>query len=320
VISKFFIEHPIFANVIALVTVIVGGVPLRAARRSVSRDRAADHPGEHAIPGRERGGGRGHDRVPLEHSDQRRRELNLHVVDQLQRRLVHPDHHLRRRDGPRHLPGLVQNLANSALSSSREASPPRGSRSARSPPTSCCASLYSRTIAMTRPFFSNYAIINLQNPLARIQGVARSGYSEPAPTACGSGWTEAPADLRAHDPGCAERHPGQNIEVVAGQIGGRRSRGSALPVHDQRPRPALRHPRVRRDHESSPVSGTAPHLVRLRDVAGSNEPAEFQQLLAIHRSQAAQIVVFALPGANAIQVADRVYKAMAEMSQQSPRA
>ena len=34
--------------------------------------------------------------------------------------------------------------------------------------------------------------------------------------------------------------------------------------------------------------------------------------------KAAQIVVFALPGANAIQVADRVYKAMAEMSQQFP--
>jgi len=132
VISKFFIEHPIFANVIALVTVIVGGCFLYGLPSLSIRDRAADLQVSTRYPARARGG-RGHDRVPLEASDQRRRELNLHVVDQAPATALHPDHHLRRRDGPRHSLALVQNSPTAPCPSSREASPPRGSRSARSP-------------------------------------------------------------------------------------------------------------------------------------------------------------------------------------------
>ncbi len=62
-ISKFFIERPIFANVIAFVTIIIGaGFPLSSAGGPVSPDRATDHPGDHALSGGERRGCRGDDR------------------------------------------------------------------------------------------------------------------------------------------------------------------------------------------------------------------------------------------------------------------
>ena len=67
------------------------------------------------------------------------------------------------------------------------------------------------------------------------------------------------------------------------------------------------------------ASGTAPQLVRLRDVARVElSQQSFSNFSRFTGHKSAQIVVFALPGANAIQVADRVYAAMAEMSKQFP--
>ncbi|HSE43953.1 MAG TPA: efflux RND transporter permease subunit, partial [Gemmatimonadales bacterium] len=67
--------------------------------------------------------------------------------------------------------------------------------------------------------------------------------------------------------------------------------------------------------------GTAPQLVRLRDI-GRVELSQqsYSNFSRFTGHKAAQIVVFALPGANAIQVANRVYAAMAEMSKQFPEA
>ena len=59
--------------------------------------------------------------------------------------------------------------------------------------------------------------------------------------------------------------------------------------------------------------------MRLRDVARVElSQQSYSNFSRFTGHKAAQIVVFALPGANAIQVADRVYKAMAEMSKQFP--
>ena len=65
--SKFFIERPIFANVIAIVTIAHRrGHALPPADRAVSRHHAADRPGHHrAIPAPTRGPSR-HRRLPIE--------------------------------------------------------------------------------------------------------------------------------------------------------------------------------------------------------------------------------------------------------------
>ena len=53
-ISKFFIERPILANVLAVVTIIVGLVSYyHLPVEQYPSDHAADHPGKHQVSGRE---------------------------------------------------------------------------------------------------------------------------------------------------------------------------------------------------------------------------------------------------------------------------
>ena len=54
-ISRFFIDRPVLANVLALVFVLIGpGLSVAVADRPISQCRAADHTGENAVSGRER--------------------------------------------------------------------------------------------------------------------------------------------------------------------------------------------------------------------------------------------------------------------------
>ncbi len=104
--SKFFIERPIFANVIAIVTMLVGGVTLFGLPiEQYPADHAADRPGHHELPRRQRPGPLRHRRLPDRAGGQRRRGDALHVLDLLERRLVHADGHLRGRHRPRQGPG-----------------------------------------------------------------------------------------------------------------------------------------------------------------------------------------------------------------------
>ena len=67
------------------------------------------------------------------------------------------------------------------------------------------------------------------------------------------------------------------------------------------------------------MGGAAPQIVRLGDVAqiqlGQQSYSNFARVTG-HKS--AQIVIFALPNANAIDLANRVYGAIADMSRQFP--
>ena len=112
---------------------------------------------------------------------------------------------------------------------------------------------------------------------------------------------------------------GQNIEVVSGQIGGPPVPENQAFQFTINALGRLADTSQFGDITIKSASGTAPQLVRLRDV-GRVELSQqsFSNFSRFTGHKAAQIVVFALPGANAIQVADRVYAAMAEMSKQFP--
>ena len=104
--SKFFIERPIFANVIAIITVLIGVVALcGAADRAVPGDHAADHSGADRLSGGQRlhagRNGRHADRA----AGQRRRKHAVHAVDLFGRRFLHVDRHVRDRHQPRRRPG-----------------------------------------------------------------------------------------------------------------------------------------------------------------------------------------------------------------------
>ena len=321
-ISKFFIEHPIFANVIALVTVIVGGVflyglPVAQYPEIVppTIQVSARYPGASAEVVAATIG------VPLEQSingvensiymsstsssdGSYTLTITFDVGTDLDTSLA-----------------LVQNLANSALSQLPGGVTAQGITVRKvSPNILLVASLYSEDDRYDETFFSNYAIINLQNPLARIQGVGQIRIFGAGPYSMRV-WLD-PKRLRTFGLSTQDvlnAIRGQNIEVVAGQLGG-------PPVPENQPFQftinALGRLSDAREFDAITIkstSGTAPQLVRLRDVARVElSQQSFSNFSRFTGHKAAQIVVFALPGANAIQVADRVYKAMAEMSKQFP--
>ena len=101
--ARFFIDRPIVAMVISIVTVLLGVVAMqRPADRAVPRDRAADGPGDDDVRRRERDRRRGLGGDAGGAEDQRRRELDLHEVDQRQRRHADAEGELRGRLEPRH--------------------------------------------------------------------------------------------------------------------------------------------------------------------------------------------------------------------------
>jgi HAE1 family hydrophobic/amphiphilic exporter-1 len=112
---------------------------------------------------------------------------------------------------------------------------------------------------------------------------------------------------------------GQNVEVVAGQLG-------APPVPGDQPFQftinalgRLSDTQQFGDIVIRSTAGTAPQIVRLRDIARVDlSQQSFSNYSRFSGHKSAQIVVFSLPGANAIQVANRVYAAMADMGKQFP--
>ena len=102
--SKFFIERPILANVIAIVTIVLGVVCLlyAAGRASIPNivpptiQVSTNYPGASADVVATTVG------IPIEQARQRRRELDLHAVDERQRRQLHADRDLRGRHRPQY--------------------------------------------------------------------------------------------------------------------------------------------------------------------------------------------------------------------------
>ena len=321
-ISRFFIERPIFANVIALVTVLIGavfiyGLPIAQYPEIVppTIQVSTRYPGASAEVVAATIG------VPLEQAingvensiymsstsasdGSYQLTITFDVGTDLDTSLA-----------------LVQNLANSALAQLPGGVTVQGVNVRKvSPNILLVASLYAEDERFDEIFYSNYALINLQNPLARIPGVGQVRIFGAGPYSMRV-WLDPKRlqtfGLTTADVLAAIR--GQNIEVVAGQLG-------APPVPEDQPFQFTINALGRLSDAGQfeaitikSVGGTAPQLVRLRDVARVDlSQQSFSNYSRFTGHKSAQIVVFALPGANAIQVANRVYAAMAEMSQQFP--
>ena len=321
-ISAFFIERPIFANVIALITVIIGALclyilPVAQYPEIVppTIQVSSFYPGASAEVVAATIG------VPLEQA------ING-VEGSIYMSSVSAS------DGSYTLTvtfdvgtdldaslALVQNLANSALSQLPGGAQAQGITVRKvSPNILLVASLYSDDERFEEIFLSNYALINLQNPLARLPGVGQVRIFGAGPYSMRV-WLD-PQRLQNFGLTTADvlsAIQGQNVQVVAGRLG-------APPVPEGQPTQftinALGRLTDARQFEQIIVknaTGTAPQVVRLRDVARVDlSQQSFSNFSRFTGHKSAQIVMFALPGANAIQVANRVYAAMAEMSKQFP--
>src|SRR5258708_11559985 len=122
---------------------------------------------------------------------------------------------------------LVQNRVNTALAQLPGGVTAQGVTILKvSPNILLVASLYSENDRYDETFFSNYAIINLQNPLARIQGVGQIRIFGAGPYSMRV-WLD-PKRLQTFGITTADvlaAIRGPKIEVVAGQIAGRPTPG-----------------------------------------------------------------------------------------------
>jgi len=321
-ISAFFIERPIFANVIALVTILIGAVCLYILPVAQYPEIApptiqvtARYPGasaevvaatvgvpiEQAINGVEGS-------IYMSSASASDGTYTLTVTFDVGTDL---DTAL----------SLVQNASNSALAQLPGGTQAQGITVRKvSPNILLVASLYSDDERFEEIFLSNYALIDLQNPLARLPGVGQvrifgaGSYSMRV-------WLDPKRlqtfGLTTADVMSAIR--GQNVEVVAGQLGGPPVPGDQPFQFTINALGRLSDVQQFGDIVIRSTAGTAPQIVRLRDIARVDlSQQSFSNYSRFSGHKSAQIVVFSLPGANAIQVANRVYAAMADMAKQFP--
>lgn len=321
-ISKYFIERPIFANVIAIITILIGLIFLKllpvaqypqivppTVQISVRYPGASAEvvaatiatPIEQAVNGVEKA-------IYMSSTSGSDGSYTLTVTFDIGTDLNASI-------------ALVQNLVNSSLAQLPDAAQRQGITVKKvSPNILLVVSLYSDDDRFDETFLSNYGLINLQNPLARIPGVGQVRIFGAGPYSMRV-WLDPNRlqtfGLKTSDVVAAIQ--GQNVEVATGQLG-------VPPVPEHHPYQltitALGRLSSEKEFENiiiKSVTGTSPQIVRLRDIAkvelSRQNYSNFSRVSGLH---SAQIVMFSLPDANAIAVADSIYTAMADLSKTFP--
>jgi HAE1 family hydrophobic/amphiphilic exporter-1 len=334
--SRFFIERPIFANVIAIVTVLLGVVclynlPVAQYPQIVppTIQVNASYPGASAETVATTVG------IPIEQS-----------VNGVENSLYMQS--TSGSDGSYTLTitfavgtdldaavALVQNGVNGALAQLPDQVQTQGVRVQKvSTNVLLIGSLYSDDDRFSETFLSNYAIINLQAPISRLPGVGQV-------TVLGAGpysmrvWLD-PMKLKAYGLTVLDVQDAiknQNIQVAAGQLGGPPVPSSQLFQFTVNTLGRLSDPRQFEDIivKSKPPQSLAAQtqqtvesaptaaLVRLKDIARVELSQQaFTTFSGLNGHKAAQINVYTLPGANALRVAREVGDLMTQMGRKFP--
>jgi hydrophobic/amphiphilic exporter-1 (mainly G- bacteria), HAE1 family len=321
-ISQFFIDRPVFANVIAVITIVIGllclyelpvsqypqivppTIQVSTRYPGASAEVVAatvGEPIEQAVNGVEGS-------IYMSSTSGSDGSYSLTITFEVGSNL---DTSL----------ALVQNLVNGAQAQLPGDASRQGITIRKvSPNILLVVSLYSEDDRFEEAFLSNYALINLQYPMGRLPGVGQV-------RVFGAG----PYSMRVWlDPGKLQTYSitttdvlnairGQNVEVASGQMG-------APPVPEDQPFQftvkalgRLSDVEQFEDIIIKTATGEAPQIIRLRDIARVElSQQSFSNFSIFTGHKSAQVVVFALPEANAIEVANRVYQAMDEMSRQFP--
>ena len=321
-ISKFFIERPIFANVIALVTIILGMVcfyslpvsqypPIVPPTIQVS----TRYPGasaevvaatvgipiEQAVNGVEGS-------IYMSSTSASDGSYTLTITFDIGTNL-------------NTAVSLVQNLVASANAQLPAAVQPQGVTVKKvSTDILLVVSLYSEEDKFDPSFLSNYAVINLQNPLARLPGVGQIRVVGAGPYSMRV-WLN-PNKLRDYNLTTLDvvhAIQSQNMQVVAGQLGGPPVPPEQVFQFTVNALGRLTDVAQFEDIIVKSPRGESAQIVRVRDVARVElSQQSFSTFAAMRGHPAAQILVFSLPGANALDAATGVRRAMAEMSKDFP--
>ncbi len=334
--SKFFIERPILANVIAIVTILLGAVCLLNLPVSQYPDIvpptivvSTNYPGASAdvvattvgIP-IEQGVNGVEGSIYMQSTSGSDGSYALTVTFAVGTDLNAAI-------------ALVQNAVNGALSQLPQAVQTQGvSVQKVSTNILLIASLYSDDNRFDETFLSNYAIINLQNPLARLPGVGQVQVLGAGPYSMRI-WLD-PLKLKAYgltvlDVQSAVQN--QNIQVAAGQLGGPpvpsnqtfqftvKTLGRLSDVRQfeniiiKTQPPQSSEAQIAQTDQGSQAAA----VVRIKDVARVELSQEvYSTFSGLSGKRAAQMNVYTLPGANALKVAQEVRDLMGQMSRKFP--
>ena len=334
--SKFFIERPILANVIAIVTIVLGVVclltlPVAEYPNIVppTIQVTTNYPGASAATVANTVG------IPLE------QQING-VENSIYLQSTSGS------DGSYTLTvtfavgtdldtslALVQNAALSALAQLPQAVQAQGVNVRKvSTNILLIESLYSDDDRYDETFLSNYALINLQNPIARLPGIGQVTIMGAGPYSMRI-WLD-PQKLDAFGLTVVDVKNAimaQNSQVAAGQLGGPPVPGDQVfqftvntlgrlsdveefenIIVKARP-PASQVQQVQQEGTTQPA---AP-VVRVRDVARVELSQQVYSIFSnLSGRKAAHIAVYALPGANALDVGEATRALVREMSQSFP--
>jgi len=322
-ISKFFIERPIFANVIAIVIVILGLVCLFKLPVSQYPDIvpptiqvSTSYPGASAeivattvgIPIEQAVNGVKNS-IYMSSTSGSDGSYTLTVTFAVGTDL---DTSL----------ALVQNFVNGALAQLPDTVQAQGV-SVRQVSTNILqvVSLYTDDDRFDETFLSNYAMINLQYPLARLPGVGQvrvvgaGSYSMRV-------WLN-PAKLRYYQlttMDVVSAIQQQNVQVVAGKLGGPPAPADQAFQFTINALGRLSDVSQFEDIIVKMVrGGEAAQIVRLKDLAQVElSQQSYSNFAGLSGHKATQVVIYSSPGANAIDVGKKVRQAMAEMSREFP--
>jgi len=216
---------------------------------------------------------------------------------------------------------LVQNFTNAAISQLPEAVQAQGV-TVRKVSTNILqvVSLYSDDDRYDETFLSNYAVINLQYPLGRVPGVGQIAVK-------GAGsysmriWLD-PQKLKSFNLTVLDVQQAiqqQNAPVAAGQLGG-------APVPDsqvfQFTVNALGRLSDVEQFENIIVKssrGESARVIRVKDVARVElSQQSYANFSGLTGKKAAHVIVYSLPGANALNVAKLIREKTAELSKDFP--
>ncbi|MFP3868004.1 MAG: efflux RND transporter permease subunit [Desulfobacteraceae bacterium] len=321
-ISRFFIERPIFANVIAIITILLGLVCLfnlpvaqypeivpptiqvttfypGASAKLVAE--TVGTPIEQAVNGVENS-------IYMSSTSSSTGNYTLTITFEVGTDLNASL-------------SLVQNMVNSALSKLPETVQAQGVTLKKiAPEILLVVSLYSQDDRFDETFLSNYALINLQYPLGRLPGIGQIQVVGAGPYSMRV-WLD-PNKLQDYSLTTLDvvnAIQQQNVQVVAGQLG-----GPPVPPDQafQFTINALGRLSEVEQFENIIIKserGTTAQIVRVRDIARVELSQQYYSNFAgVSGHPSSQVMVYALPGANSLDVAGQVRQAMAEMSQTFP--
>ncbi|MGO9017065.1 MAG: efflux RND transporter permease subunit [Syntrophobacteraceae bacterium] len=322
-ISEFFIDRPIFANVIAIITIILGMVcfyvlpvsqyppvvpptiQVTTVYPGASAEVVAETVGipiEQAINGVEGA-------IYMSSTSASDGSYSLTVTFNVGTNLNTSL-------------SLVQNYVNSALAQLPSGVSNQGITVKKvSTDIVLVVSISSKDDRYDASYLSNYAIINLENPLARLPGVGQVIIKGSGPYSMRV-WLDPNKlqDFSLTTLDVVNAIQGQNVQVVAGQMG-----GPPVPSNQvfQFTLNALgRLSEVKQFEDiivKSPRGPEQAQIVRVRDVARVELSQQTYSTFAeVNGHPAADIPIFLLPGANAMTVAQEVKQAMAQMSKSFP--